>query len=142
MCTEEHVTVTRNLPSGQNIFETITTKYALQKDGTKKKIVVKGQAANITKRKRESGESGDLTGVKRKVSEAERRQAKNISDILNHISGDNENASLFTIHHSREVQENKYKSQELICAALWKWLKCICKLFSLQSSFERELFCF
>ena len=46
VCTEEHLTVTRNLPSGQNIFETTTTKYALQKDGTKKKIVVKGQVAN------------------------------------------------------------------------------------------------
>ena len=54
VCTEAHVTVTRNLPSGQNIFETTTTKYALQKDGTKKKIVVKGQVANITTRKRES----------------------------------------------------------------------------------------
>ena len=97
VCTEEHLTVTRNLPSGQNIFETTTTKYALQKDGTKKKIVVKGQVANITTRKRESDESGDLTEVKRKVSESERRQAKNISDILNHISGDSENAqaSLF-----------------------------------------------
>ena len=97
VCTEAHLTVTRNLPSGQNIFETTTTKYALQKDGTKKKIVVKGQVANITTRKRESDESGDLTEVKRKVSESERRQAKNISDILNHISGDSENAqaSLF-----------------------------------------------
>jgi len=62
------LTVTRNLPSGQNIFETTTTKYVLQKDGTKKKIVVKGQVANITTRKRESeSESGDLTEVKRKV---------------------------------------------------------------------------
>ena len=98
VCTEEHLTVTRNLPSGQNIFETTTTKYVLQKDGTKKKIVVKGQVANITTRKRESeSESGDLTEVKRKVSEAERRQANNISDILNHVSGDTENAqaSLF-----------------------------------------------
>lgn len=101
VCTEEHfkdiTTVTRNLPSGQNIFETKTTKYALQKDGTTKKIVIKGQVANITTRKRDLDESGDQTEVKRKVSEAERRHAKNVSDILNHISGDNEKAqaSLF-----------------------------------------------
>ena len=101
VCTEEHfkdtTTVTRNLPSGQNIFETTTTKYALQKDGTTKKIVIKGQVANITTRKRESDESEDSTEVKRKVGEAERRQAKNMSEILNHISGNNENAqaSLF-----------------------------------------------
>ena len=90
--------MTQNLPSGQNIFETTTTKFALQKDGTTKKIVVKGQVANITTRKRDLDESEDSTGVKRKVGEAERRQAKNISDILNHISGDNENAqaSLFS----------------------------------------------
>ena len=41
VCAEEHnketTVLTRNLPSGQNIFETTTTKFALQKDGTTKK---------------------------------------------------------------------------------------------------------
>ena len=94
---KETTVLTRNLSPGQNIFETTTTKFVLQKDGTTKKVVVKGQVANITSRKRESDESGDSTEVKRKVAQAERRQAKNISEIFNHISGDNENAqtSLF-----------------------------------------------
>ena len=46
--------------------------------------------ANITTRKREYDANEDLTEVKRKVAEAERRQAKNISNILNHVSGDDE----------------------------------------------------
>ena len=93
VCTEEHfkeTTVTKNLPSGENIFETTTTKYALQKDGTTKKIVVKAQVANITTRKRES--DGDSSEVKRKVGEAERRQAKNITNIFEHVSGNDEDA--------------------------------------------------
>ena len=46
--------------------------------------------ANITTRKREYDANEDATEVKRKVAEAERRQAKNISNILNHVSGDDE----------------------------------------------------
>ena len=77
------VTLTRNLPSGPNIFETQTTKLKVQKDGTTKKTVITGQVANITTRKRESdNNTDDATGVKRKLGEAERRQAKNISNIL------------------------------------------------------------
>ena len=85
------VTLTRNLPSGPNIFETQTTKLKVQKDGTTKKTVITGQVANITTRKRESdNNTDDATGVKRKLGEAERRQAKNISNILDHVSGNDQ----------------------------------------------------
>ena len=55
-----------------------------------KKTVITGQMANITTRKREYDANKDATEVKRKVAEAERRQAKNIGNILNHVSGNDE----------------------------------------------------
>ena len=49
---ENMITLTRELPSGPNIFETQTTKLKVQKDGKIKKTVIIGQVANITTRKK------------------------------------------------------------------------------------------
>ena len=48
---ENKTTITRNLPSGPNIFETQTTKITLNKNGTTKKSVIIEQTANITPEK-------------------------------------------------------------------------------------------
>ena len=88
---ENMITLTRELPSGPNIFETQTTKVKVQKNGKIKKTVIIGQVANITTRKRDSdNDTDDATAVKRKLGEAERRQAKNISNILDHVSGNDQ----------------------------------------------------
>ena len=96
------------------------------------KTVITGQMANITTRKREYD-----ANVKRKVAEAERRQAKNISNILNHVSGDDEKvqASLIwkiidkkgfefadeVIRRSKALQENKKFSPEQTAALVTDW---------------------
>ena len=50
---ENKTTITRNLPSGSNIYETLTTRIKVNKDGTTKKTVITGQMANITTGKRD-----------------------------------------------------------------------------------------
>jgi hypothetical protein len=93
--------------------------------------------ANITTRKREYVANEDATEVKRKVGEAERRQAKNISNILNHVSGDDEKvqASLMSKiidkkgfefadevnRRSKALQENKKFSPEQTAALVTDW---------------------
>ena len=129
------VTLTRKLPSGPNIFETQTTKLKVQKDGTIKKTVITGQVAYITTRKRDSdNNTDDATAVKRKLGEAERRQAQNISNILDHVSGNDQDtqASLISkvidkkgpdfaekvTKSSKELQGNKKYSGEETAAII------------------------
>ena len=81
----------KNQNSTDDIIETQRTIIVPQKDGTEKKTVIRYQLANVTTRPRspldeESNESG-----KRKNNEAERKQAKKITNILDHISGNDEN---------------------------------------------------
>ena len=134
---ENKTTITRNLPSGSNIYETLTTRIKVNKDGTTKKTVITGQMANITTRKREYDANEDSTEVKRKVAEAERRQAKNISNILNHVSGDDEKVQASLIskiidkkgfefadevnRRSKALQENKKFSPEQTAALVTDW---------------------
>ena len=75
--------------------------------------------------------------MKRKVSEAERRQAKNISNILNHVSGDDEKVQASLIskiidkkgfefadevnRRSKALQENKKFSPEQTAALVTDW---------------------
>ena len=93
--------------------------------------------ANITTRKREYVANEDATEVKRKVGEAERRQAKNISNILNHVSGDDEKVQASLIskiidkkgfefadevnRRSKALQENKKFSPEQTAALVTDW---------------------
>ena len=93
--------------------------------------------ANITTRKREYDANEDATEVKRKVAEAERRQAKNISNILNHVSGDDEKVQASLIskiidkkgfefadevnRRSKALQENKKFSPEQTAALVTDW---------------------
>ena len=93
--------------------------------------------ANITTRKREYDANEDSTEVKRKVAEAERRQAKNISNILNHVSGDDEKVQASLIskiidkkgfefadevnRRSKALQENKKFSPEQTAALVTDW---------------------
>ena len=134
---ENKTTITRNLPSGSNIYETLTTRIKVNKDGTTKKTVITGQMANITTRKREYDANEDATEVKRKVAKAERRQAKNISNILNHVSGDDEKVQASLIskiidkkgfefadevnRRSKALQENKKFSPEQTAALVTDW---------------------
>ena len=93
--------------------------------------------ANITTRKREYDTNEDATEVKRKVAEAERQQAKNISNILNHVSGDDEKVQASLIskiidkkgfefadevnRRSKALQENKKFSPEQTAALVTDW---------------------
>jgi len=61
-----------------------------QKDGTEKKKVLKYQLANVTTRPRSPMDDESKKSCKRKNSEAERKQAKKITNILDHISGNDE----------------------------------------------------
>ena len=75
-----------------DIFETQRTILVPQKNGTEKKKVVKYQMANITTRTRTTSENDDKSELgKRKHAEAERKQAKKITNILDHMSGKDEN---------------------------------------------------
>ena len=109
----------KNQNSTDDIIETQRTIIVPQKDGTEKKAVIKYQLANVTTRPRsplddESNESG-----KRKNHEAERKQAKKITSILDHISGNDENtqAALISkvIHQKGQNFADKVtlKSKEL-----------------------------
>ena len=77
------MTTTQN--SSGDIIETQRTIIVPQKDGTEKKSVVKYHLANVTTRPR-SPLALDEVGGKRKNYEAERKQAKIITNILEHIS--------------------------------------------------------
>ena len=71
--------------SGEEIIETQRTIVS-QQNGIEKKIVKNYQFANITTRTKETeNESG-----KRKHSEVERKQVKKITNILDHMSGNDE----------------------------------------------------
>ena len=71
--------------SGEEIIETQRTIIS-QQNGIEKKIVKNYQFANITTRTKETeNKSG-----KRKHSEGERKQAKKITNILDHMSGNDE----------------------------------------------------
>ena len=71
--------------SGEEIIETQRTIVS-QQNGIEKKIVKNYQFANITTRTKETeNKSG-----KRKHSEGERKQAKKITNILDHMSGNDE----------------------------------------------------
>ena len=71
--------------SGEEIIETQRTIVS-QQNGIEKKIVKNYQFANITTRTKETeNKSG-----KRKHSECERKQAKKITNILDHMSGNDE----------------------------------------------------
>ena len=61
-----------------------------QKDGTEKKTVLKYQLANVTTRPRSPMDDESKESCKRKNNEAERKQAKKITNILDHISGNDE----------------------------------------------------
>ena len=115
--------------SGSDIIETQRTIIVPQKNGTDKKTVVKYQMANITTRTRQDSENDDKSELgKRKHSEAERLQAKKINNILDHISGKDENtqASLISkvidqrgpgfadkvTRNSKELQEHQKFSPE------------------------------
>ena len=82
------MTTTQN--SSDDIIETQRTIIVPQKDGTEKKSVVKYHLANVTTRPR-SPLALDEVGGKRKNYEAERKQAKKLTNILEHISGNDEN---------------------------------------------------
>ena len=77
--------------SGSDIIETQRTIIVTQKNGTDKKTVVKYQMANITTRTKDSENDDKSELGKRKHYEAERLQAKKINNILDHISGKDEN---------------------------------------------------
>ena len=62
-----------------------------------RQTVITGQIANITTRKRQYDANEDVSEVKRKVAEAERWQAKNVNNILNHVSGDDEKVQERTV---------------------------------------------
>ena len=79
---ENKTTITRNLPSGRNIFETQTTKITFNKDGTTKKSVIIGQTANITTRKREHDANEDPSEVKRKIRREKRLKYKKIWKLI------------------------------------------------------------
>ena len=83
--------MTKERASGYDIIETQRTIIVPQKNGTEKKTVVKYQMANITTRTRDSDNDDKSELGKRKHSEAERIQAKKINNILDHISGKDEN---------------------------------------------------
>ena len=82
------MTTTQN--SSDDIIETQRTIIVPQKDGTEMKRVVKYHLANVTTRPR-SPLALDEVGGKRKNYEAERKQAKKVTNILEHISGNDEN---------------------------------------------------
>ena len=109
--------------SGEEIIETQRTIVS-QQNGIEKKIVKNYQFANITTRTKETeNKSG-----KRKHSEGERKQAKKITNILDHLSGNDEDREariLSNVIHqksqkfagtlasySKELQDKQKFSQE------------------------------
>ena len=74
--------ITKDRTSGSDIIETKRTIIVPQRNGTERKTVVKYQLANITTRTRESENDDKSELGKRKHSEAERKQAKKITNIL------------------------------------------------------------
>ena len=126
--------VTKDRTSGCDIIETKRTIIVPQRNGTEKKTVVKYQLANITTRTRDTENDDKNELGKRKHSEAERKQAKKITGILDHISGKDENtqASLISkvidqkgqnfadkvTRHSKELQEvGKFSPEETAAVA-------------------------
>ena len=119
--------------SSDDIIETQRTIIVPQKDETEKKSVVKYHLANVTTRPR-SPLALDEVGGKRKNYEAEQKQAKKITNILEHISGNDENTQATLISKvidkkgqnfadkvtlkSKELQECKKLSPEETAAFL------------------------
>ena len=121
--------MTKDTVAGSDIIETQRTIIVPQRNGTEKKTVVKYQMANITTRTRESEDDDKSEHGKRKHTEAERKQAKKITHILDHISGKDEDTQASLIskvidqkgsnfadkvnRNSKELKDNqKYSPQE------------------------------
>ena len=80
----------KNQNTADDIIETQRTIIVSQKDSTEKKKVLKYQLANVTTRPRSPMDDESKESCKRKNNEAERKQAKKITNILDHISGNDE----------------------------------------------------
>ena len=80
----------KNQNTADGIIETQRTIIVSQKDGTEKKKVLKYQLANVTTRPRSPMDDESKESCKRKNNEAERKQAKKMKNILDHISGNDE----------------------------------------------------
>ena len=80
----------KNQNTADDIIETQRTIIVSQKDGTEKKKVLKYQLANVTTRPRSPMDDESKESCKRKNNEAERKQAKKVTNILDHISGNDE----------------------------------------------------
>ena len=77
----------KNQNTADDLIETQRTIIVSQKDGTEKKKVLKYQLANVTTRPRSPIDEESKESCKRKNNEAERKQAKKVTNILDHISG-------------------------------------------------------
>ena len=80
----------KNQNTADDLIETQRTIIVSQKDGTEKKKVLKYQLANVTTRPRSPIDEESKESCKRKNNEAERKQAKKVTNILDHISGNDE----------------------------------------------------
>ena len=80
----------KNQNTADDIIETQRTIIVSQKDSTEKKKVLKYQLANVTTRPRSPMDDESKESCKRKNNEAERKQAKKMTNILDHISGNDE----------------------------------------------------
>ena len=85
---ENSFKIVKERSAGKNIIETKRTIFTQKKDGTIKKSVLTEQMANVTTRKRlHDKDTHEVTKIKRKSGEGERKQVENLDSILQHLTG-------------------------------------------------------
>ena len=98
---KESFSITRQRSSGPNILETERNIYTIQDDGTQKKTVIKDVFAKVTTRKlhkRKIEDKENLSAKKVKLThEGITKQAKNVGNILNHVTAHDKEAQAMLI---------------------------------------------
>ena len=115
--------ITRQRSSGPNILEAERNIYTIQDDGTQKKTVIKDVFAKVTTRntpKRKNDDKENTSPKKIKLThEGMSKQAKNVRNILNHVTAHDTEAQAMLIakvvdqHGSKFAAEVTKNSKEI-----------------------------
>ena len=85
----EHNNIYKKVKESDGIIETQRVTYTTKEDGTVKKAIVTEQFANVTRKKRKSGDAENINPETDKVTgSGQKKQADKVSHVLQHIAGE------------------------------------------------------
>ena len=112
---KETFSITRQRSSGPNILEAERNIYTIQDDGTQKKTVIRDVFAKVTTRnnpKRKIHDKENTSSKKIKLThEGVIKQAKNVGNILNHVTAHNKEAQAMLIAKVVDQHGSKFAAE-------------------------------